>query len=138
MQKKINFMILAAVFVCACGAGVGQSSEAKLKEALFFFNEGVRWGRVQNVLSRVDPGSMEHFVEMHKEFGREIQITDYEIVSTTLIDDKKRAKAEAGIEITWYRLANMEVKNTLVIQHWEERDREWFMVAEEYRSGDVF
>lgn len=124
----------AAMMLAACGAGQGRSD--KLKNAIIEFNEGVRWGRLNDVLAHLDPESQDHFLEMHKEFGKDIQISGYEVVNTVV--DMDQGVAEVGVKVTWYRHSKMEVHETVLMQRWEEKDREWWMIAEEYRSGEPF
>jgi hypothetical protein len=118
----------------ACGSG--QTKADRLKESIFYFNEGVRWGRVQDVMARIDPESVDHFVEMHKEFGAALQVTNYEIINTILSPDEN--KADVTVQITWYRIDQMEVMKTVLVQHWEHREREWLVISEEYRAGTPF
>ena len=127
--------LVVAILVMSCGGGIGQSRETKLQEAIFVFNEAVRWGRVQQAIARVDPESQAQFIEQHKDFGKDLQITDYEIVSTTISKD---VTAQVGIQISWYRYSDMVAKTTVLMQHWEERDKNWLLIAEEYRAGEPF
>lgn len=110
-----------------------QGSSEKLKEAVFLLNEGVRWGRIHDVLSHVDPESQTHYIESHKGVGSELKITGYEVVSTQLTPGADRA--QIGVKFTWYRIDRMEVHETVVLQSWQERNRIWLLVAEEHRSG---
>ena len=126
--------IVALVSALSCGAGQGRS--AKLKDAIFHFNEGLRWGRVQDVLKHIDPEAEAHFFEMRGEFGKNIQMTGWEITRTEA--DMNRGIAQVGVKITWYRLDQMEVCDTLLVQYWEEKDRRWVMTREEYQSGTPF
>lgn len=135
MQKLIPLFLVSALLLCACGA-TGQSRSEKLKEAIFYFNEGVRWGRLQDVMTRVDPGGQELFLEMHKDFGKLIKVTGYEIVNTAY--DTENHKAQVGVKITWYRIDQMEVHETVVSQNWEDRDHTWVLIAEEYMTGTPF
>ncbi len=134
MKRHFILLLLMAFGLGSCTAI--QTSSDRLKEAISYFNEGVRWGRLQEVLSRIDPNTEEHFLEMHKEFGKEIQLTSCEIVSVKI--NEKEKKATVGVLIVWYRLSEMVVHETSLIQLWEEKERNWIMMAEEYRSGTPF
>ena len=135
MNCSKRFCVLVALAtLISCGASQGRSE--KLREAVYYFNEGVRWGRVQDVLSRLDPEAESHFLDMHKDFGKNIQITDYEITSSRI--DLDKGTAEIGLKIIWYRLDAMVVHETLLIQHWKEKDRNWVMAGEEFVQGEPF
>ncbi len=130
----MGVVYLVAAVLASCGAGQGRTD--KLRDAIYYFNEGVRWGRLQDVLSRVDPESEAHFLEMHKDFGTNIRLTACEIVNTKI--DLDSGSAEVGVKITWYRVDEMVVNETVLVQHWQEKEREWRMVREEYRAGTPF
>ena len=132
--SRLSLVVLGLSLV-ACGAANVKQQDS-LKEAVLLFNEGVRWGRLQDVIPRVSPDYSAHFVEMHKAFGKDIQISDYEIVNTTA--DWKKKQAEVTVQITWYRQTEMEVFTTVLSQRWEESGVDWVMVAESYVSGEPF
>ena len=113
-----------------------QTRGDKLKEAVFYFNEGVRWGRLDDVLARLDPQFEAHFLEMHKDFGTLIKVENCEVVNTKY--DKKKGEAEVGIKITWYRVDEMVVRQTVLLQKWKDIKARWTLVSEEYRSGTPF
>ena len=133
-QRLARLFILAGLVLPACGPS--QKSKSNLQETVLVFNEGVRWGRLQDVLPRIHPDSVEHFLEMHKEFGKEIKISDYELINAH--HDGESKKADVTVQISWYRQSEMVVRTTMLVQHWEEKGQDWIMIAEEYLSGDTF
>jgi hypothetical protein len=132
-MRALVFWWLVCCLQAACGSNQSQNN---LRENLVRFNEGVRWGRLQDVMPYLYSENAEHFVETHKEFGKEIQLSDYEIINVTMMAENE--KADASIQITWYRLSEMVVKTTILVQHWEKRGQDWMMIAEEIRSGEPF
>jgi hypothetical protein len=133
---KKHLIVGAALVILTAACGAGYSSSEKLGYAVTQFNEGVRWGRLGEVLPRVDMKAREHFMALHAGWGSEIQISAYEIVQT-VIDDKV-GKAEVTIVVSWYRVKDMEAKDTVLVQRWMEEDSEWLLIAEEYQSGSPF
>ena len=79
MVRLLRWWAFTLFALVACSAAI-EGSEDKLKFAVSQLNEGVRWGRLQDVLSHIDPASQEHFLELHREFGDQIQITGYEVI----------------------------------------------------------
>jgi hypothetical protein len=132
MTKKLCFILLFVVTSCA----LYQTRGDKLKEAVFYFNEGVRWGRLDDVLGRLDPKFEEHFLEMHKDFGTLIKVENCEVVNSKY--DKEKGEAEVGIKITWYRIDEMVLRQTVILQKWEDKSVHWTLVSEEYKSGTPF
>ena len=134
-MKSLPVLFFAALVAWACGE-VSPKRQDSLREAVLLFNEGVRWGRLQDVMPRVALDSREHFLEMHKEFGRDLQVSDYEIVNTAV--DWKKNTANVTVQITWYRKSQMEVFTTVLTQTWEEQAGEWLMTIESFTSGQPF
>jgi hypothetical protein len=132
--KKIFLFVALLAIVSSCG--FYQSPTEKLKESVRYFNEGVRWGRLQDVMARVDPMTEEHFLEMHKDFGKLIKVEHYEVASFNV--DLEKKLAQVGIKLVWYRVDEMLVHETVLLQRWEERKGKWLMVAEEYHAGSPF
>jgi hypothetical protein len=123
------------LFALGCGAAK-QKAEDELKEAVLMFNEGVRWGRLQEVLPRIDPKNTAHFMKMHEKFGTEIQVSDYELINSSY--DSTKQTATVTVRITWYRQSEMELYSTLLSQSWEYHSAAWTLVTETYQSGEAF
>ena len=136
MKLRTIFLLLWLVLgCCACG-GASQKAQSDLKDAVIMLNEGVRWGRLQEVVPRVHADNVAHFMEMHKAFGTEIQLSDYELINSVYNPDKKTAAVT--VRITWYRQSEMEVHTTLLLQSWELHGAEWLLMTETYQSGEAF
>jgi hypothetical protein len=119
----------------ACG-GPSQKAQSDLKDAVLRLNEGIRWGRLQEVMPRVNPENAEQFMKMHEKFGTEIQLSDYELINSTY--NEKEKKADVVIRITWYRQSEMELFSTILLQAWEYQGMDWMLMTETYQSGQAF
>jgi len=135
MKAKLPALVGAVLFF-AVACGVAEGPRDKLKHSAFLFNEGLRWNRQAEVLPRVDPAAIDHFMEMHRGWGEELYIENAEIINS--IYDGKAKKAAITVKFTWYRNTEMVVHQTYTIQHWEKTDSDWMMMAEEYKSGTPF
>jgi hypothetical protein len=136
MSKRIAIALLAAIALATLACGVAEGPREKLKHSAFSFNEGLRWGRYNEVLPRVDPETRDHFMELHQGWGKDIRISNAEMLQT-VVDDKNE-KAQISVKFTWYRIDEMVECETITVQHWERRDGEWLMIAEEHQSGTPF
>lgn len=133
MTRRAAFGLLALLLCAACGA---EGPKDKLRHAAFLFNDGLRWGRYQEVLPRVDPEARDHFMEVHAEWGDKVQISDVEPVQYVFSEDGDRA--DVTVQFTWYRIDELVVRTTRTTQHWEQRDGEWIMIGEEHVAGTPF
>lgn len=135
MRRGILLLLFAAL-LSATACGVAEGPREKLNHSAFLFNEGLRWGRYAEVLPRVDAEARDHFMEMHQGWGKEIQISNAEVVQSII--DEELKKADITVQFTWYRNDEMVVHETTTVQHWERKDGDWMMIAEEYLSGKPF
>jgi len=128
----VHCLILLLV-AAACGA---EGPRDKLRRAAFMFNDGLRWGRYQEVLPRLAPEAREHFMDLRADWGGKVQISDIEPVQYVFSEDSQRA--EVTVQFTWYRVDEMVVRTTRTVQHWEQRKGEWLMIGEQYVAGTPF
>jgi hypothetical protein len=136
MRIHSSLLVVAALLATACGAAINSKPD-RLNEAIFYFNEGVRWGRTQDVLGRLAPEGAEAYFDTHRGIGKEILMSGYDVLGVTFTQDDND-KADVAVSYTWYRSDQMVVHTTAVIQHWEYRKTEWLMLAEEIREGPAF
>jgi hypothetical protein len=132
-RPTLEVLLAAALLSAACGA---EGPQDKLRHSAFLFNDGLRWGRYQEVLPRIAPEAREHFMELHAEWGDKIQISDIEPVQYVFSEDGKRA--DVTVQFTWYRVDELVVRSTRTVQRWEQRDGEWTMIGEEHVAGTPF
>jgi hypothetical protein len=126
-----GLVALSAVLFAGCG--IIEGPREKLQRTAFDFNEGLRWGRQNDVLPYVDPAALDGFRALHAGWGAEVQVSNVEILQSVI--DKKMEKAVISVKYTWYRTSEMVVYETTTAQNWERRKGEWVMTAEEYKSG---
>lgn len=132
LRKLVLTILVFSALSCAIADGPRQ----KLKRTVFSFNEGLRWGRYNEVLPSVSPAALEHFSAMHQGWGDTIQISNAEVLHS-VVDDKAK-KASIEVKFTWYKIDELVVHDTVTLQHWEMQKATWYLVAEEYRSGTPF
>ena len=136
MKKATLLLVVFATLGCLGCGGPSQKAKSDLKDAVVQFNEGVRWGRLQEVMPRVDPDNAPHFLKMHEKFGTEIQLSDYELINSTYNEEKKTAAVI--VRIMWYRQNEMELHTTTLLQDWALHGVNWRLMTETFQSGDAF
>jgi hypothetical protein len=135
-MKKSKYLLIVSFLFLFSGCAISEGPREKLVQTSFNFNEGLRWGRYNDVMPVVDAGTMESFTKMHKEWGSIIKISNAETLQT--VYDEKAKKAQLTIKYTWYRSNEMVVYDTVTLQNWEYIEGRWKMMAEEYVSGEAF
>jgi hypothetical protein len=141
LRVFVDAVILAILSLFAmlwggCIAGMGYSSEDRVIQAAREYNEGVRWGRLEKAADHLMKDARDRFYERHKNVEDELEIADMEIVSVELDkSDKKVTRAVARVEYTWTLKRVGLVEKTTTEQKWEERNRDWLLVAETRKKG---
>jgi len=135
-MKFISVTGLLALALVAAACAIAEGPREKLARSSFEFNEGLRWGRYNDVLPAVDAAAMSHFMDMHQGWGQDIRISSAEIIQTTY--DEKAKKAVLHVQWVWYRNKEMVVYETVTVQNWEYRDGRRWMMAESHQSGQAF
>jgi len=137
MSRSMSIVAAALALAVACGCGIAEGPRKKLQYSSFMFNEGLRWGRSGEVVTRIDPESRDQIMAMHSDWGSQVQISDAEIIES-VVDDAE-GLAQLSVRFVWYRQTEMVVHETVLVQHWRlADDGEWYVVAEEHRSGTPF
>jgi hypothetical protein len=132
----MKFILISVVLFFALGCGIAEGPRQKLDRGIFQFHEGLRWGRQSDVLPAVDEQAREHFQKMHAGWGTAIQISSADVIQV-VYDDKAR-KAVVSVRFAWFRKKEMVAYETVTRQNWEYRGGKWWLVAEEFLSGQPF
>ncbi len=134
MINKVLFLLI--VLFVSSGCAIAEGPKEKLSKISYNFNEGLRWGRYNDVMPVVDNGTIDSFTKMHKEWGKVVKVSGIETLQTMY--DAKTKKAQVTNKYVWYRSNEMVVHETVTVQNWEYIDGRWRMMAEEYQSGEPF
>jgi hypothetical protein len=135
-MRSTAAFVASLVLLGGVACGVAEGPREKLKHTAFMFNEGLRWGRYQEVLPRVDPAIRDHFMDLHRDWGTDVRLSSVEPVQYVISEDD--TKASVTVQFTWYRIDEMVERVTQTVQYWERRDGEWLLIAEEHVAGDPF
>lgn len=133
---SIAFFLFFISILIFSGCGFVEGPKEKLNTSAFQFNEGLRWGRYNDVLPMVDAEALDTFKKIHAQWGSAVQISTAEILQ--VIYDENERKAIISVKFTWYRKSEMVVHDTITKQHWDHRGGTWWMVAEDFESGEPF
>jgi hypothetical protein len=125
--------LAVSVFVLAACAGVG-SPASHAQEAASSIAENERFGRIELVLERVDPEAKADFVRTHAGWGGRLTIADTEFGNFKMIG---KDDAEINLRVTWYDVADQELRSTMLKQHWHGKEGNWLLTSESRVDGDM-
>ncbi|MBN1655953.1 MAG: hypothetical protein JXA30_19455 [Deltaproteobacteria bacterium] len=131
----MRFILLAFVlFAHACLLD-NISPTRKLNDSIRDMNDASRWGRIDLASQYVDPAYQTTFFKSRHRWGRQFRIADTELVRLDMSPDQDQAIAL--MSISWYRIDQMTLHQTVVRQIWKERDGTYLLSAEAVFEGDA-
>jgi hypothetical protein len=112
------------------------STREQVATAAREYNEGVRWGKLEQAAAHIPKDRRKQFFERHKTLEDDLEISDYEVVAIDVDkSDKKHPKISTRVDYTWSLKREGLVHKTSTRQHWEERDSDWILFREERVKG---
>ncbi len=102
------------------------------------YNEGIRWGRWNEVARQIEPTKRESFVARHERLNDELEFVDYEILSVTVkptTPTEKDTVALARVHYEWTLRSRGLVERTDTEQRWKEENGQWVLEQEVRTKG---
>jgi hypothetical protein len=130
------------MFLCAaCSVPVacitpGQERRSALVRVSHEYNDGLRWGRYQDVTAHLATEEAQRFLARTGDLGDDFEMADDEVASISFGDDGHRA--EVTVAFTWYNQRRQLLRKTLVSQDWHFLDGRWICAAQRRLRGDRF
>jgi hypothetical protein len=133
----LAILSLIAILYSGCISGFGYSQQDRVTLAAREYNNGVRWGRLEQAAMHLQQKERKHFYDQHKDLEDDLEIADCEMVSLELDkSDKKHPRAIARVEYTWSLKTVGLVEKTFTEQKWEELGGDWVMMSETRTKGE--
>lgn len=107
----------------------------RLHDAVFAMNDAARWGRLDLAVTHVSPAYRQRFLETHEHWEEALEVADMELTHLEMAPDGKTAVSKVAFR--WYRLRQMELKETVVEQRWTLETSPLVMIEEKVSSGNA-
>ncbi|MEM1418518.1 MAG: hypothetical protein AAGH15_26725 [Myxococcota bacterium] len=133
MRVSVLASVLAALLPACMLINLTESE--KLRDAVNGYNEELRWSRMDLAVQRVDPSHRAAFQVQHTGWGRDIQLADVEVVGMRVADEEIES-ATSTVTYRWYDQRTLLIAETTVVQTWEKRRGNFFLVTEAHAEGD--
>lgn len=92
------------------------SPTRQLTDQVYALNDETRWARVDLATERVAPAYRETFLMAHRMWGHDIQIADSDTTHVHISDDMQTATSL--VTISWYGRSTLDLRATVLRQHW--------------------
>jgi hypothetical protein len=128
MRTVGHHACVGLALLSGCIAGAGYSLRDRITEAAREYNDGVRWGRLEQAVVHVPAERRERFVNRHAQLEDELEIADCEMVHLEV--DAKHERATARVEYLWSLRRRGLVEKTATDQDWVRKDGQWVVDRE--------
>lgn len=122
----------AALALPGCLGGI-LSDRDRLKTAIEEYNEGLRWGKVDQCAVHLPVERRQPFAEGFAALGDDLEVVEYEV--QRLSWDRARNTADVRLSVSWSLKRRGLVERTVVEQHWEEVRTAWYVTRSKRLSG---
>jgi len=118
-----------ALLVAGCLAGASQRD--RLMEALYDYNDAVRWGQTNVAAAYLPREARARFLARHR--MADLQIADYELVQIDLAEDKEHA--QVTVDVTWALRSEGLIRQSAFEQSWVQKEGKWSLAKERQVGG---
>lgn len=125
-------LLCASLLLGACVSPMHSSRQ--LIESARESSVAARFGQFDAAARFADPPARPGFLERRSAWGKELRVVDVEVSGVNLEDD---VRAEVTVSVSWTRLSEGLLRNSTVLQNWENTQRGWRLVAERRVGGDA-
>lgn len=126
-------MLLASA---ACIMLPAQRREDSLMRTAREFNDGLRWGREEEVTSCLSPVEAKGLQTRRADLGEDFVMADQEVKSVKVLPDADKATVVA--EFTWFNQRHAILQRSTIEQKWEWSDSHWVVASWRRVAGDRF
>jgi hypothetical protein len=130
-MKATTHPLLAWLLLGVVGCHEGGATQAKLKSSYEDFEQKARWGESAAVAQLLVPERRSEFLAARARDGKDLSITDIELMNVTLSDDGSHATVTSRWR--WFRLPSTSEQVSESTAGWIARDGEWLL--ESMRGG---
>lgn len=125
--KYTVFVLVLLIFGCA-GIKTGQQMSLFDKTSRAY-DLAIRWGEYEEAFAFKKLSDEDNKLPDFAEY-RQIRVTSYE-VKKTIVDEKSFSKVLRIVDIQYYRMSNVTVKNFIDRQKWEYNEEEdrWYLTS---------
>ena len=129
-------VFLTALVLCAACVGTSQRREDSLMKIAREFNDGLRWGRDEDVLRCLTPTEAHYLQARRADLGEDFVMADHEVKSIQIVPGVEKATVIA--EFTWFSQRRSVVQKSTVEETWEWLNDRWMVTAQARIAGARF
>lgn len=121
--------ILLSVIILVSGCPHQQQKQT-LREALFEYTTGIRWGR-NNLVTPYLGNAAERYLQKREEIS-DLKVTKCRVRSVKV---HSSTHVTVVVDTSWYRLSRGKLERTQVEQEWEQKEKRWYVKRQSWIKG---
>jgi hypothetical protein len=122
--------LLVLIVVVSQGGCLG-SQKQTLREAVFEYTHGVRWGRHSHVTRYLAVAGQRRYI-MARERIADLRVTKCRVAA---VRAATADKATVMLSVDWFRLSRGKVQRTMVEQDWRLKGTKWLVTRQAVVRG---
>jgi hypothetical protein len=132
----VKKLLLSALVLCAACVAPSQRREESLLKTAREFNDGLRWGRDDQVAACLTAVEAQSLQTRKADLGDDFVMADQDTKSIQIAPGAQKATVVA--EFTWYDQRRALVKKSTIEQKWEWLNGRWLVTSQRRTHGDRF
>jgi hypothetical protein len=125
-RVALGILLLIALTLSACSMSP-QNRATQLHDAVFGYNEAVRWGRIERAADWIPDRERGAFVAKKRAAWAGMAVLDVEVRDVNVASDQ--ASARVRVIVRFSQNGNPVMRSHLVEQHWSWAPQGWMLVA---------
>lgn len=128
-RRVLRLAAVVAVASCAVAAGCSMSPRnrgVQLREAVFGYNEAVRWGRIERASEWIPTKQRAGYVARKRAAWSGMSVHEVDIRHVAVAPDESNAKVR--VLVTFSRQGNPVLQKHLVEQRWRWEREGWMLI----------
>lgn len=133
LSRRALLILLSFLSLGSGCATLGTPGREEMLRLVREYNDGLRWGRAEQVLPRMSPEARARYRDKLGVLGEELEIVDYDILGIEM--GNKGKEAQVKIRWSWLERNTTTLQQTTVMQQWVDKDHTWKVARHERVRG---
>ncbi len=129
MRLTCACLMIAGLMLFACVPPPGPLE--RLGYSAHEMNAATRFARMDIALSYVKSEAQHDFARRHRKWHKQLRIVDLEVTGVQMVTTQD---AEVHLTVSWHRLDQTTIRDSMIAQKWSQKSGDWKLV-EEMRAG---
>jgi len=126
MNRKLRPMILLLLALVGCSAAGYKSPAEKLQEAVFRYNNAIRWRNYTTASEYIPGPKRAEYIDQRRTLDGEIKVLEWEINDVKHVGDA--GHADVTVTFTFTRRSSNVLESATFLQDWNYgKTKQWLM-----------